>query len=106
LTATGHPRAIFKRAIERQNLVVAEVTARELGHVTLVEALWLTALVALKDPRRRSRFAVRWLARFLEECDPGIEEAALAASALSALGGIGHEAAASLLVAVAKPQST
>jgi hypothetical protein len=30
LTAQGHPRAIFKRAIERGNLLVAEVTAREL----------------------------------------------------------------------------
>jgi len=49
-----------------------------------------TALVAVKEPQRRSRFAVRWLARFLDDCDPTIEEAALAASALSALGGPGH----------------
>jgi hypothetical protein len=83
LTAVGHPRAVFKRAIERQNLVVAEITAREMGRVSLEEALWLTALVALKDPRRRSRFAVRWLARFVEEYDATIEEAALAASALT-----------------------
>ena len=35
--------------------------------VTLVEALELTALVALKDPRRRSRYAAQWLARCLSE---------------------------------------
>jgi hypothetical protein len=30
LTAQEHPRAIFKRAIERGNVVLAEMTAREL----------------------------------------------------------------------------
>jgi hypothetical protein len=31
LTAQGHPRAVFTRAIERGNLLVAEPTAREMG---------------------------------------------------------------------------
>jgi hypothetical protein len=31
----GHPRAIFKRAIERGNVVVAEATAREVGRLSL-----------------------------------------------------------------------
>jgi hypothetical protein len=56
LTAQGHPRATFKRAIEHGN--VAEVTARELGLITLAESLALTALVVQKDPGRRSRYAV------------------------------------------------
>jgi hypothetical protein len=30
LTAQGHPRSIFKRAVENGNFVVAEMTAREL----------------------------------------------------------------------------
>jgi hypothetical protein len=34
LTAQGHPRAIFKRAIEHGNVVAAEMTARELGRIT------------------------------------------------------------------------
>jgi hypothetical protein len=63
----GHPRTIFKRAIERGNLIVADMTIREIGRVTLVEALELTALVAVKDPRRLDRFAVRWLERYLAE---------------------------------------
>jgi hypothetical protein len=37
LTAQGHPRAIFKRAIESGNVVVAEATVRELGRLSLVE---------------------------------------------------------------------
>jgi hypothetical protein len=56
LTAQGHPRTIFKRAIENSNVTVAEMTARELGRITLAESLALTALVAQKDHARRSRY--------------------------------------------------
>jgi hypothetical protein len=35
LTAQGHPRATFLRAIERGNLLVAETTAREIGRLAL-----------------------------------------------------------------------
>jgi hypothetical protein len=72
-----------------------------MGHVTLLEALQLTALVALRDRERASRFAVRWLRRLFDE-HPGvtIEEAALAASALAALGGPGHEDAAAALASL------
>jgi hypothetical protein len=37
MTAQGHPRVIFKRAIEHGNVTVAEMTARELGGITLAE---------------------------------------------------------------------
>jgi hypothetical protein len=88
MTAQGHPRAIFKRAIEHGNITVAEMTARELGRITLDESLALTALVVQKDPGRRSRYAVRWLVRLLEEDENlTIQDASLAASALAALGG-------------------
>ena len=101
MTAHGQPRAIFNRAIERGNLLMAETTAREMGRVSLMEALKLTALIALKDPRRRSRAAVRWLERMLDDHPaPTIEEASLAAAALCALGGPGHDDAASSLVAL------
>jgi hypothetical protein len=53
LTAQGHPRRIFATAIERGNIVMAEATARELGRISLEEALALTALVAEKDPAGR-----------------------------------------------------
>jgi hypothetical protein len=78
---------------------MAEATARELGRISLEETLALTALVAEKDPERRSRFAVRWL---LEEDESlTIEEAAMAASCLSALGGPSHEEAYGMLAAMA-----
>jgi hypothetical protein len=43
------------------------VTAREIGCVTIAEALELTALVAGKQPHRYGRFAARWLCLYLEE---------------------------------------
>jgi hypothetical protein len=42
----------LKRALERENLIVAEATAREVGALTLLEALELTALIAQKEPQR------------------------------------------------------
>ena len=51
-TSQGHPRTIFRRALEHDNLVLAEVTAREIGRLTIAEALELTALVARKQPHR------------------------------------------------------
>ncbi len=35
--------------------MLAELTVREIGRISVDEALALTALIALKDPRRRSR---------------------------------------------------
>jgi hypothetical protein len=103
VTAQGHPRAIFKRAIENGNVMVAEMTARELGRITLAESLALTALVVQKEPGRRSRYAVRWLRRLLEEDENlTIEDASLAASALAALGGRAHAEALSTLSALAE----
>ena len=103
MTAAGHPRAIFKRAIENGNLLVAEMTARELERITLAEALDLTALVAAKDPRRQSRYALRWLRRLLDEHDRlTLEETALATSALAALAGPATEQAYSTLSALAE----
>lgn len=80
--------------MERGNLLVAETTAREIGRISLVESLALTALIAQKDPRRRSRVAARWLLRYLEAHDQaGIEEVSMVAATLSALGGAAHDEA-------------
>ena len=92
MTAQGHPCRVFQTAIERGNLLLAEATPRELGRITLDDSLALTALVARHEPARRLRFAVRWLERLLEEDERlSIEEAAVAASSLAALGGHGGE---------------
>ena len=66
MTAQGHSRSIFTRAIENGNLLVAEMTAREVGRLTLDESLALTTLIAEREPERSSRFVVRWLRRLHE----------------------------------------
>jgi hypothetical protein len=96
LTAQGHPRAIFKRAIERGNLVVAEMAAREAGNLTLAEALELLCLYAAAQDAKFERAAVKWFGRFIEECSPSLLRAQFALAALSELRG-GSEAAETML---------
>jgi len=85
-TSQGHPRTIFRRALEHDNLVLAEVTAREIGRVTIAEALELTALVARKQPERYGRFAARWLCLYLEEHEKAtLEDVELLVSNLRSL---------------------
>jgi hypothetical protein len=88
----GHPRAIFQRAIEHGNLLVAEATLRtEIPRPTLSDLLELTALIASKQPQRFSRVAARWLLKYLETLDDAtIYDAAFIASNLQALGGRHH----------------
>jgi hypothetical protein len=94
----GTPRAIFRKAIERGNLVVAEVTALELGLLDLADALDLTALTALKDRPRSRRLAARWLERWHAEAQaPTIDDAVMVAGLLAALGGANHEPALAML---------
>ena len=76
---------MFARALQHGNLLVAEATARELGRISLAEALELTILIAQKEPKRLPKVGVRWLQRYLEEEDARLEDVALAVSALSAL---------------------
>jgi hypothetical protein len=66
--------------------VLAEVTAREIGRVTIAEALELTALVARKQPDRYGRFAARWLCLYLEEHEKAtLEDVGLLVSSLQSL---------------------
>jgi hypothetical protein len=103
LQAQGHPRATFQRAIEHGNLMVAETVLRELGRPTLLELLDLTALIAEKDVGRYGRVAARWLLKYLEaNADATIDDAALAASCLTALGGRRHVEAFATLRALAE----
>jgi hypothetical protein len=94
---------VFRRAIERGNLPVAEVTAREMGKVSLAEALEITALIAFKDPRRHGRAGARWMRRSLEENEnAGLDDVLFVAGCLSALGGRDHAAALAALRDVAE----
>jgi hypothetical protein len=97
-----NPTVILRRALDRGNLVVAEITARELGRLDLADALELTALVAMKNPPRSRRMAARWLERWLAEtAAPTIDDAAMVAGCLAALGGERHDHALDALRAMA-----
>ena len=63
----GHTSTVFKRAIERGNLVAAELALREAGQVDLGDALEFVVLVALRDRTRSRRMCVRWLERYVGE---------------------------------------
>jgi hypothetical protein len=104
LTASGHPRAIFERAIERGNLAVAETVLRaEIPRPTLADLLELTALIAQTDPGRRGRVTTRWLQRYLEAgVDRTIDEAAFVVAALQALGTANHRGALDALREIAR----
>jgi len=94
VTAQGHPRATFQRAVERGNLLVAETVLRELGRPTLIELLDLTALIAKKDARRFDRVAARWVFRFLQEGAPiGLGDLQAVVGCLGVLGGPRHDEA-------------
>jgi hypothetical protein len=103
MTSQGHPSVIFRRALERGNLPLAEATARELRQISLADALELTILIARKTPQRRSRAAARWIRRYLQASpDATLEEIALAVGCLASLNTSHHEAAAATLRAMSE----
>ena len=61
------------------------MAAREMGELSLADALLLCELLANVDPARYERAALRWLERFIDERVPPLTEVALAAAALAEL---------------------
>jgi len=60
-------------------------------------------MIARREPRRHPRVAARWLLRYLEECEGAtIDEAAMVAACLAALGGNRYQDAALTLRAMAE----
>ena len=59
--------AVFQHAVERRNLLSAEAAARELGRLSLADALDFLLLLSEKDPARFDPAAARWHARFVLE---------------------------------------
>jgi hypothetical protein len=57
------------------------MAAREMGRLSLADALLVCELLANLDPTRFERAALRWLQRFIDERLPPLAEVALAASA-------------------------
>jgi hypothetical protein len=85
MTSQGTAHGRFQRAIHRRNVQNAEMAAREMGGLSLADALSLCELLANTDPQRYERAALRWLQRFIDERLPPLAEVALAASALAEL---------------------
>jgi hypothetical protein len=67
MTSQGTPHGRFQRAIHRGHVQAAEMAAREMGGLSLADALSLCELLANVDPARYERAALRWLQRFIEE---------------------------------------
>jgi len=61
------------------------MAAREMGGLSLADALALCELLASVDPQRYERAALRWLQRFIDERLPPLTAVSLAASALAEL---------------------
>lgn len=94
MTSQGTPHGRFQRAINHRNLRNADMAARELGGLSLSDALDLTLLIREADRWRYERAAVRWLERFIEQRQPALSELALASAALAEVGrGWGREPA-------------
>ena len=85
MTSQGSAHGRFARAINRRDVQAAEMAAREMGGLSLADALLLCELLANVDPARYERAALRWLQRFIDERLPPLSEVALAASALAEL---------------------
>jgi hypothetical protein len=88
MTSQGTPHGRFQRAIRDGHLRRASMAARELGMVSLADALALTLLTVELEDDPWPRAAARWLGRFIVE-SPAITigEAALAAAAVQELAG-------------------
>jgi hypothetical protein len=78
MTGQGTALGRFQRAIHARNIVNAETAAREMGGLSLADALALCELLAATDPKRYERAALRWLQRFIDERLPPLPKVALA----------------------------
>jgi hypothetical protein len=85
MTSQGTAHGRFQRAIHRRHVQAAEMAAREMGGLSLSDALLLCELLANTDVARYERAALRWLQRFIDERLPPLAEVALAPSALAEL---------------------
>jgi hypothetical protein len=85
MTSQGTAHGRFQWAIHRRHVQAAEMAAREMGPVSLADALSLCELLARTDPARYERAALRWLQRLMDERLPPLVEVALAAAALAEL---------------------
>jgi hypothetical protein len=61
--------ADFRRGLRNRNLPFAESAARQLGQLSVEDALDYCCLLAERDPARYERAALRWHARLVAEAE-------------------------------------
>jgi hypothetical protein len=81
----GHSTRPLRRSDSQPPSSERGDAAREMGGLSLADALSLCELLANTDPQRYERAALRWLQRSIDERLPPLTEVALAASALAEL---------------------
>jgi len=86
MTSQGSAHGRFTRAIKTRNLFVAELAMRELGMLSLLDALDYLTLLADVKPEKLERAAIRWHARLETEARTlTLAESQLALVALASL---------------------
>jgi hypothetical protein len=86
VTSQGSAHGRLSRAIQTRNLWAAEMALRELGSVSLEDALGYLDLLAEQKPEKLERAAVRWHGRLETEAPMlTLGESQLALSALASL---------------------
>ncbi len=80
MTSQGTAHGRYTRALERRDLVHAELAALELGRLSLDDALQLVHLYAERRSPKYERAALRWLERYLDEGSPTLADLAAIAA--------------------------
>jgi hypothetical protein len=86
MTSQGTAHGRFTRALQQRNLWAAESSLRELGSVSLEDALGYLDLLSEQKPEKLERAAVRWHGRLETEAPIlTLAESQLALAALASL---------------------
>jgi hypothetical protein len=86
MTSQGSAHGRFTRALQTRNLWAAEISLRELGAVSVEDALGYLDLLAEQRPEKLERAAVRWHGRLETEAPLlTLAESQLALAALASL---------------------
>jgi hypothetical protein len=98
MTSQGTPHGRFQRAINRRHVQAAEMAAREIGQLSLIDALALVTCYARSGTPKFDQAAVRWLTRLAAERDTSLRDIRLAAANLEALRTKHHDLAEKMLL--------
>lgn len=86
VTSQGSAHGRFNRFVQQRNVSQAESAAREMGRLSLADALSLVALYARTGSHKFEPAAVRWLARLaVERPDTRLPDLQLALGAIAQL---------------------